>query len=100
MYRAFQIEDFANELTFSLQIFDANWPEKSWTWPLVAKKNGYIGTATYWRGSRATTFDSTKDDAKDVIAFPATFLNRQYADVFIWLGQLTNGSVIVPGNYT
>jgi hypothetical protein len=81
-------------------IFEPNWPERKWQYPPVQGKNGYLGTATYWRGSQATVFDANKDDPNDILAFPSMYLNRQYTHVYIWLGQLTNGSVLVPGNYT
>lgn len=82
-------------------IFEANWPERKWKWPLVQGQNGYIGTATFWRGSQATWFDGEKDDSNDIVNFPDMYLNRQYSHFYIWLGQLTNGSVIASGrNYT
>jgi len=86
---------------FSLhQIFEPGWKERNWKWPLVPGQNGYIGSATYWRGSQTMWFDPAVDDKNDVLAFPATDLNRQILHVYIWLGKLANGTQIAPGNYT
>ncbi|KAL8383440.1 hypothetical protein RB595_010573 [Gaeumannomyces hyphopodioides] len=86
-------------------IFDPSYNESQWTYPPVAGRNGYVGSATYSTyASSQTTFDPATMDKDRVLPFPVTLLERttswsQVGKRFWWLGRLANGSDVAPGRY-
>ncbi|KAK0710766.1 subtilisin-like serine protease [Lasiosphaeris hirsuta] len=88
-------------------IFEAGWKEHQWdSYPPVAGKNGYVGSATYWLESDYYWgFDPSTMDKEATVPFPLGLLTRTsswnwYEQGFWWFGKLANGTYIAPGNYT
>ncbi|KAF5495352.1 Minor extracellular protease vpr [Colletotrichum siamense] len=87
-------------------IFEAGWDESRWTsYPPVVGENGYVGTATGYRGSPSqANFDPARDDKNWTVAFPLVNIFRTSIETarhrVWWLGGLGDGTDIKPGNYT
>lgn len=62
----------------SSQIFEENWTERKWTWPLVPGKDGYIGTVHGIDKSTGQT-----DFPNVTVTFPVVWTNRN-ADEADW----------------
>jgi hypothetical protein len=89
------------------QIFEAGWKEHDWKYPPVVGENGYIGSATYWNQSNYgyRDFDPSTYDKDATTKFPEPDLYRnslftKEPTSFWWLGKMSNGTYIQPGNYT
>ncbi|GAB0132019.1 hypothetical protein EsDP_00000469 [Epichloe bromicola] len=81
-------------------IFERDWTELEWQYPLVIGKGGYIGSATSVRDAdKFLWFDSSLVDINDTISFPLTRVSRGHQR-FWWFGKLSNGTKIAPGNYS
>ncbi|TWU78159.1 hypothetical protein ED733_007594 [Metarhizium rileyi] len=81
-------------------IFEADWNELEWQYPLEIGEGQYVGSATSVRDSdKFLWFDVSKVNIDDTISFPLTRIPRGYQR-FWWFGKLSNGSQITPGNYT
>lgn len=85
-------------------IFTADWTESSWSFPPVPGQSGYIGSATgFANADYQYVFNPEYDDPNNVFAFPVQDEWRtpgSYYHEFWWLGRLSNGSQIAPGDYT
>lgn len=82
-----------------LQIFERDWTELEWNYPLEIGKDRYIGSATSVRNSdKYLRFDASVIDIDDTISFPLMRVPRGYQR-FWWFGKLANGTHIAPGNY-
>ncbi|KAF9880706.1 hypothetical protein CkaCkLH20_01748 [Colletotrichum karsti] len=86
-------------------IFERGWKEKDWTYPPVAGEKGYVGMAAPWDNEWFYPyFDPELHSEMDIIRGPLTELSRDVygytAYRFWWLGRLTDGLKIKPGNYT
>lgn len=85
-------------------IFDDSWTEDKWEYPPVIGKAGYVGSATSWaKLSNKQFFNTSSDDANDLISLPLRDLSRDIVGMFgttlWWLGRLANGSQIAEGRY-
>jgi subtilisin family serine protease len=84
-------------------IFESDWTERKWSWPLVPGKNGYVGTV---HGIDKST--GSVDYPNITVTFPVLWVNRnadaaelQLNHEYWWPeGKLGDGSEIQPGNYT
>ncbi|KAI5917669.1 subtilase [Camillea tinctor] len=87
-------------------IFEPDWEESQWTWPLVPGENGYVGPATSWTGAgQVSYFDPDLYDPNDTYTYPILDETRNAyttlsANEYWWFGKLGNGSQIANGNYT
>ncbi|KAI0595755.1 subtilase [Biscogniauxia sp. FL1348] len=87
-------------------IFEPDWNESKWTWPLVPGENGYIGPATSWvNAGKVSYFDPDLYDPDDTYTYPVLDVTRNAyttlsASEYWWFGKLGNGSQIANGNYT
>ncbi|KAI1498894.1 subtilase [Biscogniauxia marginata] len=87
-------------------IFEADWEESQWTWPLVAGENGYIGPGTSWvNAGKMSYFDPDRYDPDETFTYPVLDVTRNAFTIFSgseywWFGKLGNGSQIANGNYT
>ncbi|KAL0936199.1 serine endopeptidase [Colletotrichum truncatum] len=92
--------------TLRWDIFEAGWEEDRWTsYPPVVGENGYIGSATAYRGSPSqANFDPSSNDKSWTTAFPLVNIFRTSIETprhhVWWLGGLGHGEDIKPGNYT
>ncbi|KAI0151552.1 subtilisin-like protein [Xylariaceae sp. FL1272] len=84
-------------------IFESNWTEYQWKWPLKTGKNGYVGTV---QGIDKST--GGVDYPNVTVTFPVPWVHRN-ADEDDWQinheywwpeGKLGDGNKIAPGNYT
>ncbi|KAH8881920.1 subtilisin-like protein [Thozetella sp. PMI_491] len=66
-------------------IFESDWTERKWSWPLTAGKNGFVGTV------------HGIDKSTGSVDYPNVTLLHEY-----WWpeGKLGDGAKIKPGNYT
>lgn len=85
------------------KVFSANWTETQWSYPPVSGKKGYVGSVAYWEFSGEVTIYDGSVYPNTTISFPLTDLSRSTNDnedeQYWWLGGLTNGSEIQPGDY-
>ncbi|KAK8088381.1 hypothetical protein PG997_003342 [Apiospora hydei] len=84
-------------------IFEENWTEREWKWPLKAGENGYVGTV---HGIDKST--GSVDYPNITVTFPVTWAHRNADQAQLQLnheywwpeGKLGNGEKIKSGNYT
>ncbi|KAI9164185.1 subtilase [Paramyrothecium foliicola] len=84
-------------------IFESDWTERKWSWPLTPGKNGYVGTV---HGLDKST--GSVDYPNVTVTFPVVWVNRNadtsenqlYHEYWWPEGKLGDGSQIKPGNYT
>ncbi|KAF4468071.1 serine endopeptidase [Fusarium albosuccineum] len=86
-------------------IFDKDWDESQWTFPLTPGEDGYVGPAAYWVGSGvlASYFDPRRYDPNDTLTYPIVDVSHNTvgtSNEYWWFGKLGNGSQIELGNYT
>ncbi|PHH59124.1 hypothetical protein CDD81_3718 [Ophiocordyceps australis] len=85
---------------FRWDIFEENWREARWHYPPEIGKNGYIGSARGYRPKPSEIlFNPTPSIVKSAESFPRTRIERGLQR-FWWFGNLANGTMIPPGNYT
>ncbi len=85
------------------QIFESDWTERKWSWPLTPGKNGFVGTV---HGIDKST--GSVDFPNVTVTFPVLWANRnadtsenQLFHEYWWPeGTLGDGTRIKPGNYT
>ncbi|KAG9256585.1 subtilase [Emericellopsis atlantica] len=83
-------------------IFESDWTERKWSWPLTPGDNGYVGTV---HGLDKST--GSVDYPNITVTFPVVWTNRngdaaenQLLHEYWWpQGLLGNGSKIEPGKY-
>ncbi|KAI9150495.1 C6 finger domain transcription factor dbaA [Paramyrothecium foliicola] len=86
-------------------IFERGWNERKWSWPLVAGKNGYVGSGTWWVGAGQVPqwFDTQGWNPDETNDYPNRETDRNSADGYSeywWFGKLANGTKIANGDYT
>lgn len=82
-------------------------PSSDWRYPPVVGEQGYVGSATSWASAgRVSTFNPARHNASDTFAFPLRDQTRNalvtgsFTSTFYWFGQLADGTMVRPGNYT
>ncbi|KAI1846594.1 hypothetical protein JX266_007167 [Neoarthrinium moseri] len=81
-------------------IFDGDYTEADWVYPPVIGQNGYVGSATAWNGTDASSwFNPDINNEDDIFSFPLYDKPRDDWGRFFWLGRYANGSQIQPGSY-
>ncbi|KAG6015786.1 hypothetical protein E4U43_004768 [Claviceps pusilla] len=81
-------------------IFERGWTELEWQYPPIIGEGGYVGSATSVRDSdKFLWFNSSLVDINDTVSFPLMRVPRGHGR-FWWFGKLSNGTKIVPGNYS
>ncbi|KAH7367773.1 subtilisin Carlsberg [Plectosphaerella cucumerina] len=88
-------------------IFEKGWTERSWTWPLVPGKNGYVGSATSWVGAGQVPkwFDDQGWNPDETTDYPRVNTGRAGSmasstkSEYWWFGKLTDGTKIPQGEY-
>ncbi|CAI6030114.1 unnamed protein product [Clonostachys chloroleuca] len=83
-------------------IFESDWTERKWSWPLTPGKNGYVGSV---HGIDKST--GSVDYPNVTVTFPVQWVNRnadtsdnQLNHEYWWPeGKLGDGTKIKPGNY-
>ncbi|KXJ87242.1 subtilase [Microdochium bolleyi] len=88
-------------------IYEHGFQPSSWRYPPVAGEQGYVGSATSWEpAGRISSFNPAKHNASDLVAFPLrdqtrnALVSGSFTSTFYWFGQLADGTMVKPGNYT
>ncbi|TLD15296.1 hypothetical protein PspLS_10770 [Pyricularia sp. CBS 133598] len=95
-------------------IFESNWSESKWTYPLTPGANGFVDAVSHYTGpslSQEGNFGAPPYNLSDpfyssqMAPFPQRFLSRHSTfnpgeQKYWWMGKMANGSQITPGNYT
>ncbi|WYZ46658.1 hypothetical protein EsH8_IX_000883 [Colletotrichum jinshuiense] len=85
---------------FRWDIFSANYTEAQWSYPPVVGQKGFVGSATSWNGTAASSwFIPGQDSEDDIFSLPLYTQPRGRAGTYYWLGRFANGSQILPGSY-
>ncbi|KLU86996.1 hypothetical protein MAPG_06002 [Magnaporthiopsis poae ATCC 64411] len=90
-------------------IFEGGWAEEQWRYPPHGAK-GFVGAVAVYSGKFDPDFQPPTDLSDPAVnsqtkPMPARHLSRRGMsqpgdDKWRWLGRLTNGTQIAPGNYT
>ncbi|KAL9942163.1 hypothetical protein ACHAQF_007360 [Verticillium nonalfalfae] len=88
-------------------IFAKGWEKRSWYWPLVPGKNGYVGSGTWWVGSGQVPkwFDTLGWNPDETNDYPQVNTGRAAGmpgydkREYWWFGKLANGTKIADGEY-
>ncbi|TLD03253.1 uncharacterized protein PgNI_12478 [Pyricularia grisea] len=95
-------------------IFQSNWSESEWTYPLTPGANGFVNAVSHYTGPSLSSegdFGAPPYNLSDpyysnqMEPFPLKFLTRLSTynpneKKYWWMGKMANGSQIAPGNYT
>ncbi|ETS72929.1 hypothetical protein PFICI_15321 [Pestalotiopsis fici W106-1] len=81
-------------------IFDGDYIESDWAYPPVPGQNHFVGSATSWNGTDASSwFDPATNSEDDIFSFPLYAVPRDTQGIYYWLGRYANGTQAQPGSY-